>query len=225
MADGSGLKRMVRPVFGALAAVFLAYAARDLWVRWDGASVQVRPGYLISATFAAVGAMYLQLLAWRVLILKLTGVKMPYLASARLFLDSQMARYTPGKIGLPVVRMTGAQSVGVAPQVMGSALLVEITSWAATGSLLGASVLGFFPYSAEVAEKLSRASLVLSFGAAFGLFVTLTLDRRRYPSRIRSLLGANGSGALVPWQLPVLHFLHFLLWIGSGALTCLSVVG
>jgi hypothetical protein len=108
---------------------------------------------------------------------------------------------------------------------MGSALLVEIVSWAATGSLLGASVLGFFPYSAEVAEKLSRASLVLSLGAAFGLFVTLTLDRRRYPSRIRALLGANGSGALVPWQLPVLHFLHFLLWIGSGALTCLSVGG
>lgn len=225
MADGSEIKRIVRPVFGALAFVFIVYAAFRLWTSWDGVSVRVQLGYVIGATVVAVAAMYVQLIAWRVLIHNLTGLKMQPLPSARLYLDSQMARYTPGKIGLPVVRMSGAQSVGVAPQVMGSALLVEIISWAATGSLLGASVLAFFPYTAEVTEKLSRGSLILSAGSAVGLLAALTLDRRHYPSRLRSMLGASGSGPLIPWQLPGLHFFHFVLWIVSGALLCLSVGG
>lgn len=225
MADGSGLRRIVRPIFGAFAVVFITYAAWNLWTSWDGVSVRVQPGYLICATVTAIAAMYVQLIAWRVLIHSLTGVKMPRLPSARLYLDSQMARYTPGKIGLPVVRMSGAQSVGVPPQVMGSALLVEIISWAATGSLLGASVLAFFPYSAAVTQKLSQGSLLLSTGSALGLVGALTLDRTHYPSRLRSMLGARGTGPLIPWQLPGLHLFHFLLWIATGALICLSVGG
>lgn len=225
MAEGAGLKRIVRPVFGGLAVGFIIYAALDLWTSWDGVSVSVRPEYLAGAALSAALAMYVQLIAWRVLIFHMTGTRMPHLDAARLYLDSQMARYTPGKIGLPVVRMSGAQSVGVSPQVMGSALLLEIISWVATGSLLGASVLGLFPYSAEVTQKLSRGSVLLAAGSALGLVAVLTIDRRHYPSRLCGLLGANGSGPIIVWQLPGLHLLHFLLWIGSGALVCLSVGG
>lgn len=225
MTDASGLKRIVRPVFGVLAVIFIAYAARSLWASWDGASVHVLPEYLIGATAAAIAAMYVQLLAWRVLIRSMTGIEMPYLPSARLYLDSQMARYTPGKIGLPAVRMSGARAVGVSPQVMGSALLIELISWTATGSLVGASVLSFFPYSAEVTRQLSQGSLFLSGASALGLTGALALNRKYLPKRLLSILGAEGTGALVPWGVPSLHFFHFVLWIVSGGLVCVSVGG
>lgn len=225
MADGPGLKRFLRPLFGVLGFIFIVYAVRDLWTSWDGVSVHVSPEYLLGATVAAILAMYVQLLAWRALIFSMTGVDMPRLASARLYLDSQMARYTPGKIGLAVVRMSGAQAVGVSSQVMGSALLIEVASWAATGSLLGASVLAFFPYSAEVTRQLSRGSLLLALGSAIGLVGALFLDRRYLPRRFLTLLGAEGKGPLVPWRLPGFHLVHFLLWIVSGGLVCLAVGG
>lgn len=225
MADGSGLQRIIRPLFGVLGFIFIVYAVRDLWTSWDGVSVRVSPEYVLGATIAAILAMYVQLLAWRALIRSMTGIDMKGVASARLYLDSQMARYTPGKIGLAVVRMSGAQTVGVSSQVMGSALLIEVASWAATGSLLGASVLAFFPYSAAVTRELSRGSLLLAVASAVGLAGALLLDRKHVPQRLLEMLRVQGQGPLVPWRLPGLHLVHFLLWILSGGLVCLSVGG
>lgn len=225
MADVTGLKRVVRPIFGLVAAGFILYAVSDLWRRWDGASVDVQLGYFAAAVIAAGVAMYVQFVAWRVLIRTLTGREMPWAPSARLYLDSQMARYTPGKVGLAVVRIGGAQEVDISPKVMGSALLVEVVSWSATGSLVGATVLALLPRSSQVTAVLSYASWIVALGAFLGLLLALLVDRGRYPEKVRSLIFSDGSGPLVPWSLPLYHLAHFLVWMVAGSLICVSVGG
>ncbi len=223
MADVTGLKRAVRPIFGLIAAVFVVYAVLDLHRRWDGAPLDVHLGYFAGGVILAGVAMYVQLIAWRVLIKTLTGREMPPVPSARLFLDSQMARYTPGKVGLPVVRIGGAAEIGVSPQIMGAALVIEIISWTASGSLVGATVLALVPRAAHVTSAISYGIWVLVLGSFASLLLSLSVDRSRYPERVRRFLFSAGSGPLLPWRLPLAHVLHFLVWIGSGALIGVSV--
>src|SRR5690606_1758869 len=149
------IKRILRLVLGTVALCFVLYAAYDMWVRWDGARVSVHYGFLSAATVGAGAAMLLQLLAFRVLVETISETRVPTWRFARLYIDSQMARYTPGKIGLAVVRLAGAENVGVSTRMMGSALAIEVTSWSATGALVGGAVLFSLPHSVGVSQQIS----------------------------------------------------------------------
>jgi hypothetical protein len=217
-------KKILRPLFAALALVFIAFSARDLWSRWDeGAAVSVQVVPFVGAFVAAGLAMLLQLEAWRALLLHLTKRPLPRRQAARLYMDSQMARYTPGKVGLAVVRIAGAESVGVAPSVMGGALAIELLSWCGVGSLVGGTLLGLLLRSTELAGFFSVGSLLLSGGAATSLVFLCFIDRRRYPALFHKTFASAGDGPLIPWVMPVWHVAHFLIWIAAGALVGRSV--
>lgn len=223
MASLGDLSRKLRVVFGTLAFSFVVYAAHDLSTRWDASRVDVDWRMLLVGTLLAGLAMLIQLTAWRALIRSLTGKKMPGPASAKLYLDSQMARYTPGKLGLAVVRVAGADKVGVAPAIMGSALFAEVLSWLGAGTLVGGVASYLVPERAGVAAVFSAGSLLVAAGAVVVLILLTTLDRRRLPEAIRTLGKIEGSGPLVPLSVPLWHVLHFLVWTACGAAVAAAV--
>jgi uncharacterized membrane protein YbhN (UPF0104 family) len=214
---------MLRPVFALVALAFVVHAGLGLYESWDGNSVDVDPLLFASAVVVAGLAMLVQMVAWRGLMRSFTGSTMPASRSARLYLDSQMARYTPGKVGLAVVRIAGAKSVGVPSKTMASALLAEVVSWCAMGAVVGGVALFFLPGAQGVAASLSWGGIVFALGAAGGLGLAVLVDRQRYPEKLRGLVGEDTRGPLVPWTLPALHLVHFFLWVVCGALVALSV--
>jgi hypothetical protein len=224
-------KRWLRPVLGALAAGFVGFAAYDLAQRWDGARVEVEWAWVALALPLVALAGALQVLAWAELVRGFGGRRMPWWPAAALYCDAQLARYTPGKLGLPAVRLAGAARVGVSPRVMGGTLLVEVASWNLTGGVVGLSVLllaerrapgaGGVLLSRELARLFSGGALLVVAGSLLGLSLACALPRRRWPERVLCVLGVEPSErperALVPLQLPALHALHWLAWCGAGA--------
>ncbi len=217
------LLKWIRPVFACLAVIFLAYTAWDLKQRWDGALVQVEPWWLLPALIASAFAMWLQLAAFRSLVRAWTGKTMPARASARVYMDSQMARYTPGKVGLPAVRIAGAELLGVEPRVMAATLAGELLSWLGAGTLMGASVIGLLMPSGNFSSDVVLLAWLSALGALSGLAFLVLADRERLPAALVKLVGASGSGPLLPVSVPLLHLLHFLVWTLCGALLSRAV--
>src|SRR5690606_17898839 len=187
-----------------------------------GAQVRVHYGFLGAATACAGLAMLVQLLAFRILVETISEKRVPSVRFGRLYIDSQMARYTPGKVGMPVVRVAGAEAVGVSKRVMGSALIIEVISWSATGTFVGGAVLFFLPHGTTVSQQISLGASILALGSFLVLLILVSVDRRYYPEKLRRFFSGSG-GPLMPWRVPGLHTLHFLVWVLSGALVCFSV--
>jgi hypothetical protein len=61
-------------------------------------------------------------------------------------------------------------------------------------------------------------------GACSAVLVILsTVDRSAYPEKLRSVLGSEVRGPLVPARVPLWHAAHFSVWIACGALVGRSV--
>src|SRR5690606_32263402 len=104
---------------------------RDLVQRWEPAELTIEPLWVSLALLAALAAPLIQAWGWIGLIEHLSGRRVPKAAALELYLDSQLARYTPGKVGLPAVRMAGAEKLGVSARLVGTSIFVELLSWLA----------------------------------------------------------------------------------------------
>ncbi len=105
------LKAVLRPIMGVLAVIFVVAAIWDLKRRWRPGVVEVDWGMAtLSMLPLALGCILLGL-GWIWLLSRMSGVKIPVLPGMALHLESQAARYTPGKVGLPLVRMLGAAAL------------------------------------------------------------------------------------------------------------------
>jgi hypothetical protein len=213
------LKGAVRPVLVVAALVFLAIAVRDLARRWEPAELRLDPLWAVASVVPALVAPLIQGVAWIRLIEHLSGRTVPAGAALELYLDSQLARYTPGKVGLPAVRMAGAERLGVNARLVGTSILVELLSWLALGGAVG---LGLVLLGAPAPEGLlsfvGRMAGVLLAAAGVGVLLLLAVDRRRLPGAVRRVLLLEGSGPLVPVAVPLAHGLHWLAWALHGGL-------
>lgn len=207
------LKRAVRPLLVAAALVFLVLALRDLVQRWEPAELTIEPLWVSLALLAALAAPLIQAWGWIGLIEHLSGRRVPKAAALELYLDSQLARYTPGKVGLPAVRMAGAEKLGVSARLVGTSIFVELLSWLALGGAVG---FGLVLCGASAPDGLLATAghfAGLALGAAgLGVVLLLVVDRARLPGAVRRLLLLEGSGPLVPPSVPLAHVLHWLAW-------------
>ncbi len=207
-----------------VALLFVGYAAWDLSRRWESGSVEVDWVLVfVSVVPLAIGS-FLQGFGWIALIRGTTKADVPTGPALSLYLDSQLARYTPGKVGLPVVRMAGAKRIGVAAGAVGSSLALEMLSWVAVGGIFGFALLSATSqHSAGVTQVMGRWGLPMLAACALGLIVLLAVDRRRFPGFVRRLLKAEGTGALVPPVLPLVQSLYWLSWAAHGYFVSCSV--
>jgi hypothetical protein len=218
------LKALLRPIMGVLAVIFVIAAIWDLKRRWRPGVVQIDYGMVaLSMLPLALGCVLLGL-GWIWLLSRMSGVKIPVLPGMALHLESQAARYTPGKVGLPLVRMLGAAGLGTTSRIAGSSVFIEVLCFVATGGVTGLLVLVFSSdMLRRVTEALGVLGLLVLFGFVLALGVLLLLDRRYLPAKLRDLLQLDGSGPLVPPALPLIHAVYWLTWAAHGYFTSRAI--
>lgn len=225
IAGAGRLKRWLRPVMNLVAVVFVVLAGYDVVRRWDETKVEIALGATLVSCLPLLVSCIVQGLAWILLVERMAGRRVPKLPALSVYLASQLARYTPGKVGLPIVRMDGAPRLGLKRGLVGASVFIEALSWIATGGILGFALL-FVGRPKEglggLVGQLSAPFLVLSLlGGAVLLFV----DRARYPAFLRKLLAPEGQGPLVPFRLPLVQFVYWGFAALHGYLLTLALGG
>jgi len=211
LAQAGNLKRWVRPVMNLAAVVFVVLAARDLAKKWEGSHVALAPLPAAVACVPLVLSCFAQAFGWIFLVEGMAKKRVKRGPALALYLKSQLARYTPGKIGLPIVRMDGASRLGLSRSLVGVSVLVEMLSWTATGAVVGFALLAVAAPATGLAGLLGKLALPLFTGAALGALVLLVVDRSVYPAKVRALLAPEGSGPIVPIALPLAQIVYWAL--------------
>lgn len=223
LAGAGRVKRLLRPVMNLVAVVFVVLAAYDMARRWDETKVDIRVGATLLSCLPLLLSCVVQGIAWILLVERMSGRRVPKLPALSVYLASQLARYTPGKVGLPIVRMDGAPRLGLARGLVGASVFVEALSWIATGGILGFSLLALGRPKEGLGGfvgQLSTPFLVLSL---LGGAVLLGVDRARYPAFLRKLLAPEGTGPLVPFRLPLVQLVYWSLSALHGYLLTLAL--
>lgn len=210
--------RALKVALGLLAATFVALAGYDIFRRWDDSRVTVDPRWLGPALLTAFLATTTQAFAWRRLVAHWTGRPLPLASAFGLFFAGQLARYTPGKVGLPAVRMAGAARLGVPAKVMATTLLVETLVWGVLGATVSSGLLSAFPERLfSLPKSLVSIAWIGVVSGVLALGALALVPRGRLPLTLREKLGLSGSGPLVPTTTLVLVLGHWLLWIAHGS--------
>jgi glycosyltransferase 2 family protein len=222
--DLAGLKRALRPLLVSVALGFVAYAAWDLSGKWDARDVRLAAWPLALSLVPIAGAALAQALAWIWLIEDLAGKAVPRRPALALYLDSQMARYTPGKVGLPLVRMAGAPQLGVSATLIASSIGIEHLSWLAVGGSLGFASFSWWNHAGPgLAALFGSGALVLTVVFVIVVLALLAIDRRHLPRALTKLTGEGGRGPLLRPRVPFAHVMHWTCWGLHGALLARGV--
>jgi glycosyltransferase 2 family protein len=218
------IKLIARIVLGGSSAIFIAVAGYRLATRWESGKVTLNwPWVLGSGVPIAVGTVILAI-GWKWIMERMVGHKVPLRPALTLHFESQMARYTPGKVGMPLVRMAGAASLGVPASVAGYSVLTESISMVAVGGVVGFALLMSTSGGAGGVLALLGRLGVLGFVAFVVVAIALVfVDRRRFPAIVVRLMKAEGVGTLVPRRGPVAHVLYWLTWAIHGYLAARAV--
>lgn len=207
-----------------LSGVFVVGAAIDLSRRWDGRNVNVDVLLCAMAMLPILLGNFIQGVGWILLVERMSGRSTPKLAAMSLYLDSQLARYAPGKVGLPLVRMEGAPRLGLSRSLVGVSVFIEAISWLATGAITGLSLLVVFGAPSDSLVALAGPWLLPALAVALaGGLVLVTVDRRRAPLFVRTKLGLEGAGAIVPLRLPLVQIAYWCTWALHGYLIALAL--
>jgi hypothetical protein len=212
------LKKRLGPLFMGVAFLFVAYSAWDLAHKWQHAKVSLDPLWALGSVLPLMFGCLAQGRGWIALIERMTARRVPRGVALSLYMDSQLARYTPGMVGLPFVRMAGAARLGVPAVTVGSSVGLEMLSWTAVGGGIGFASLFFLPTRSGLTALLGAwaVPIVLAFAA---IVIALTgVDRARLPAFVVRVLKVPGRGPLVPFALLLAHALYWSSWAVHGFL-------
>ena len=202
----------------AIALLFVAYSAWDLGHRWQKTRVSLDlPWALASVLPLGLGCL-IQGRGWIALIERMTARAVPRGPALSLYMDSQLARYTPGMVGLPFVRMAGAARLGVSALSIGSSVGLEMLSWTAVGGGVGFASLFWLPTRSGLTALLGAWAIPLVLGFASIVIVLSCVDRTRLPAFVVRALKVEGAGPLVPFSLLFAHILYWATWAAHGFL-------
>lgn len=220
----SRLARGVRLALTALVLLFVGYAARELWLRWESGKVQVLLWPAVASVLPLVAAAVLLAWGWTRLVVHVAHREVPMAQAIALNLESQLARYMPGKVGVPVMRMAGAPRIGVPARTLGSSVFIEIMSSVPVGAVVSLVLLALL--GTPVVESLagmSRWAVGPAALLALATIVLVAVDRRRFPTFALRFLKLEGEGPLCPVVLPIVHVGYWVLWGVHGILVSYAV--
>jgi glycosyltransferase 2 family protein len=211
------IKLVARIVLGGASAIFITVACYKLASRWESGKVVLHWGWVVAAGLPIALGTVILAIGWKWIMERMVGHSVPLRPALTLHFESQMARYTPGKVGMPLVRMAGAAQLGVPAAVAGYSVLTESISMVAVGGIVGFALL--------VSTTGGAGGVLSAFGklGALGLvafvvvgLVLVFVDRRRLPALVLRMTKAQGTGPLVPRRGPVAHALYWLTWAVHG---------
>jgi len=202
-----------------LALAFVAHTAWTLYRRWEPGRLHVDAWLVILSALPLALGVLLQAWAWVRLVRRMSGVPVAMLAGLKLYFDSQLARYAPGKVGLPLVRIEGGVRLGLGAALVGSSILAEVLCWAVVGGALSVLVIvATGSQKSPLFAMLSDYAVPLLVLFTLGLLVLVLVDRQRFPAFALRWLRIDGEGPLVPVDLPIIFVGHWATWAVHGYL-------
>jgi uncharacterized membrane protein YbhN (UPF0104 family) len=211
------IRLVARVLLGGFSAIFIAFACYKLASSWQSGKVELNWLWVGTAGLpVALGTLILAL-SWKWIMERMVGHSVPLKPAIMLHFESQMARYTPGKVGVPLMRIAGAARLGVPAAVAGYSVLTETISTVAVGGIVGFALLVSTTGGAGgVLEAFGKLG-VLGLGAFVVVaWVLVFVDRRRFPAFVLRALKAHGPGPLVPRRGPLAHGVYWLTWTLHG---------
>lgn len=225
------MRKLLRRLLFVLSLAFVVQAAIKLGKDWDSSTVQWNWLYLGLAVPVAVAASFVQAVGFVHLLETWCGQKLPPRLTKQIFFESQLARYTPGRLGLLAVRMARAADLGLPKEQLGAGTLGEVMVWLVTGAgalMLSLLVVGREAFGAYA--ELSELGYLLAALLAAGAVLLSTLPRRVWLRFLSERFGAklfgsaeHGDKPLLPVRASLYLFLHWSLWILHGSLLGLAV--
>jgi uncharacterized membrane protein YbhN (UPF0104 family) len=210
------IKLVARIVLGGASAIFIVVACYKLASRWESGKVVLHWGWVVASGLPIALGTVILAVGWKWIMERMVGHGILLRPALTLHFESQMARYTPGKVGMPLVRMAGAAQLGVPASVAGYSVLTESISMVAVGGIVGFALLVSTTGGAGVLTAFGKlGALGLLAFVAVGV-VLVFVDRRRLPAMVLRLMKAQGTGPLVPRRGPVAHALYWLTWAVHG---------
>lgn len=213
-----------RIALGLLVATGVVLALAHLVRRWDGREVHLSWGPILLSLLVLVAANAFQGLGWLCLLERMSGKKLDVRPVMSVFMLAQLARYAPGKIGVPMIRIAASAKMGVPPQLVAGSVGIDVGTWMGIGALTGCASLLFADNSKAAWVHVAPFWLwVILFTLLMGLLAALLIDRNRFPRFVLRLLRAQGSGPFVSLQMVWMQLFSWLGWWVLGLLMPLSV--
>jgi hypothetical protein len=214
----------LRLTLGALSLGFVVYALWGLAGRWDSSKISLSWAPLLLSLLPLGAGVIVLALSWKWLLESMTGRSIQTLTAVALHFESQLARYTPGKVGVPLVRIAGAPQLGVPAGPIGSSVVLELLPYLSVGA--GSGLFCLFIASRELDGALAavgRFGLIGLGGFALITLALMLIDRGHYPASVLKRLRIEGRGPLVPARVPLGHAAYWATWAIHGYFTSLAV--
>ncbi len=218
--------RWLRTVLGLIVAIGVVLALYRIAQRWNGRDVHVRWFPLVLSIITLVIANFFQALGWKYLLERMAGRVIALRPLMSVFMSGQLARYTPGKVGLPMVRIAGASKLGLSAHLIAASVGLEVAAWIGVGSLVGCGSLLCNLSGGSIIAGLSRTWIWLAFiGIAACLSIAALVDQSRFPTWVLRLLKTEGKGPLISVPMLGMQLLAWFGWWLLGLLVPLAVGG
>ena len=216
--------RWLRWALGGFVALGVGVAFWRLVQRWDGREVQLRwQPILVSLVVLRIANVF-QALGWLRRLERMSGKTLGIRPVLTVFMLSQMARYAPGKVGVPMVRIAASTRMGVQPQTVAASVGIEVGSWMGLGAIMGCVALLCSNDTGPNWLQVNRVWLWLGLATLLtGIGVALLVDRNRFPPFILRMIRAEGHGPMVTLQMVWMQLISWGGWWLLGVLMPLSV--
>lgn len=230
----AALGRVLRGILFVAALAFVLKTASDLSRAWDSHAVQVKGVWLTVALGLNLAALYVQGLAYLAILSSWLGQPLDRRPALSVFFGSQLARYTPGKVGLPGARIAGVAALGGSKQQVLVSTIVEVLVWLSVGGVTGILFFAASPFvwitsgSALQFALLGLSILLSALGfklAALNWAQVRRLVARLVPPLVSRLDGPKDTSPLAPPSSVGWFIAHWVLTILTGGALCLAIGG
>jgi glycosyltransferase 2 family protein len=218
------LAKWFRIALGVLVAAGVLLALGHLGRRWNGTEVHLTWAPIILSLIVLVVANVFQGLGWLRLLERMTGKTINARPVLSVFMLAQLARYAPGKIGVPMVRISASARMGVPPQLVAASVGIDVGTWMGLGAIIGCITLLSSTGKNAAWLHVSHAILWLGlFVLLVGLTAALLVDRQKFPRFVLRMMRADGTGPFVSLQMVWMQLLSWVGWWLLGLLMPLAV--
>ncbi|MCL4235888.1 MAG: flippase-like domain-containing protein [Deltaproteobacteria bacterium] len=133
--NASARRSILQLVLAALILAFLGYVLLSQWDRLIASGVRFHPAYFAIAVAANIVFFAFQAEVWR-RACAASAPPMPTTAAWCVWASSQVAKYVPGKVMLPLVRIGGAVRAGTTKAAATIGLYIEIVLMIASSAVV-----------------------------------------------------------------------------------------
>lgn len=215
--------KLARYCLAAAAVGFMVWTGAGLVRDWRAADdVTLDLSLALLSCLPAIASNAALALAWAVLLRAMVEPKPPLKPLLAIYGLSNLGRYMPGKVGMPLMRITGAARFGASSTVTGTTVGLELLSWIATACVMSFGCLALWGRG-ELSAVLGPTQTLIAVAVAVGTALGAVIDRARLPRALIDRLKLAGHGPLLPPQLLLLHFATWGFWAVHAWLVARSV--